>query len=84
MLRLTPLAETTSGQQLLKRDRVATLAELIQAKFELSPELTEATRAELEKLELTTLKVLFRQILRISTFEQLELWISDHLPENVT
>lgn len=84
MLRLTPLEETASGQELLKNERVETLTELIQLKFVLSPGMKEAITVDLQKLDLESLKALLRQILKIETIEQLESWIKDHLPENET
>jgi len=81
MLRLTPLRETTSFQEALKEDRVERLTEQIQVKFELLPELLEPITADLQKLDMPTLGVLFKQILRLDTFEQLEHWIADHLPK---
>ena len=82
MLRLTPLRETTSGQELLKEDRVEILSALIQAKFTISPEVMETIRSELQKLPLETLKLLASQHLKISTIEQLEVWIAEHLPQD--
>jgi hypothetical protein len=84
MLRLTPLEETASGQELLKNERVETLTELIQLKFVLSPGMVEAITADLQKLDLESLKALLRQILKIETIEQLESWIKDHLSESET
>lgn len=81
MLRLTPFRETTSVQEVLKEDRVELLSSHIQVKFDLSPELMESLMNDLQKLDLVTLKILVKQILRIDTFEQLELWIADHTPE---
>ncbi|MEZ4728754.1 MAG: DUF2887 domain-containing protein [Caldilineaceae bacterium] len=83
MLRLTPLRETTSGQELLKEDRIETLLNLIEVKFGLSPEMAEKFTADLAQLDINTLKALLRQLLRLETLEQLEFWIADHLPERV-
>lgn len=79
MLRLTPLAETISGQELIKDERLAILSRQIQIRFQLSDELTEAIGQDLEKLDLPTLKLLLEEILRIESFEQLELWISEQV-----
>lgn len=81
MLRLTPLRETASVQEVLKEDRVELLASQIQVKFNLAPEMLEPITADLKKLDLATLEVLFKQIFRLDTFEQLEYWIADHLPK---
>jgi predicted transposase YdaD len=80
MLRLTPLRETISGQELLKEDRVEMLTRQIQRKFDLTPELFAATVAELNQLALDNLRALIDAILFIDTFEQLEHWIAAHLP----
>jgi hypothetical protein len=83
MLRLTPLRETTSGQELLKEDRIETLLNLIEVKFGLSPEMAEKFTADLAQLDINTLKALLRQLLRLETLEQVQFWITDHLPERV-
>lgn len=81
MLRLTPFHETASFKEALKNERVERLTDQIQVKFDLTPEMLEPIRADLRKIDLTTLEVLFKQILRLDTFEQLEYWIADHLPK---
>lgn len=82
MLRLTPLRETTSGQELLKDDRVEILSALLQAKFKVSPEVMETLQGELQKLPLESLKLLASQHLNIPTVEQLEIWIAEHSPQH--
>jgi hypothetical protein len=81
MLRLTPFRETDSVKEVIKEERIDLLLNQIEVKFGLSPETTEAVAADLAKLDMNVLKALIRQLLRLDTFEQLELWISDHLPE---
>ena len=83
MLRLTPFRETASVQEVLKEDRIETLLNQIDVKFGISSERATAVAADLAQLDLTILKALIRQLLRLDTFEQLELWIADHLPERV-
>ena len=83
MLRLTPLRETISGQELLKEDRIEILLNQIEVKFDISSEVAERLEANLTQLDTNTLKVLLRQLLRLDTFEQLQLWIADHLAERV-
>ncbi len=78
MLRLTPLEETISGQELLKNDRVMMLATLVQNKFTLSDEQIETIRVDLEKLELQELKLLVQRILHFDTLDGLKQWIADH------
>jgi predicted transposase YdaD len=81
MLRLTPLRETTSGQELVKEERIDLLLNQIEVKFGISSETTQAVAADLAQLDMNVLKALVRQLLRLETFEQLEVWITDHLPE---
>lgn len=80
MLRLTPLEETISGQELIKNERVNTVIRQVTRKFALSSELAEAIQLELEKLDLDTLRLLLDQILEIDAVEQLEQWLADHQP----
>ena len=80
MNRLTPFAETRSGQELIKNERVAMLTTLILDKFTLSDKLGKSVRKNLEKLSSDTLHQLIRQILHFDTFETLEQWIEEHLP----
>lgn len=82
MLRLTPLRETTSGQELVKEERIDLLLNQIEVKFGISPEAREVVAADLAQLDMNVLKALFRQLLRLDTFEQFEVWITDHLPEH--
>lgn len=82
MLRLTPLEETISGQELIKNERVTILTRQITRKFALSPELAAALQIELNKLDLQPLQRLLDQILDIETLEQLEQWLADALPPN--
>lgn len=81
MLRLTPLRETASVQEVLKEDRAEILSAFIQAKFTLSPEIMEAIQGELQKLTLENLKLLATQLLNLPTIEQLEVWIAERLPK---
>ncbi|MEZ4726092.1 MAG: DUF2887 domain-containing protein [Caldilineaceae bacterium] len=81
MLRLTPLRETASVQEVLKEERIEILVSQIEVKFGISPEMADEVEANLMQLDMNALKALFKQLLRLDTFEQLELWISDHLPE---
>jgi hypothetical protein len=74
---LTPLAETISGQELIKDERVAMLTHQIRRKFMLPEEMVEVVRGELQALDLESLKALFELILEIDTLEQLEHWIAD-------
>ncbi len=79
MLRLTPFRETESAKELLKEERVALLGEHIQARFGVSDEVIETICEELNKLDMHTLRVLFRQIARLSTLPEVEIWIADHI-----
>ena len=80
MLRLTPLQETASFQEALKEERVKLLIRLIQGKFLLSPELSQALTADLFRLDRESQESLFEQVVVVASFEQLEQWITEHLP----
>lgn len=80
MIRLTPFAETSSGQELIKNERVKTLIRLVTRKFSLSPELAASIQVELNKLELETLQHLLEQVLDLDAVERLEQWIAVHQP----
>jgi len=45
--------------------------------------MAEKLTADLAQLDVTTLKALLRQLLRLENLEQLQFWIADHLPERV-
>jgi len=79
MLRLTPLRETASVQEVLKEERIEALYDQIQEKLSLSDEIMAAIDEELQKLDMESLKALRRQILHIDTLEQLENWIAEYL-----
>lgn len=81
MLRLTPFHETASFLEAQKEDRIETLLGQIEVKFAISPEMAEDIKADLAQLDTNVLKALFKQLLRLDTFEQLKFWISDHLPD---
>jgi predicted transposase YdaD len=83
MLRLTPFRETDSVKKVLKEERIDMLLNLIEVKFGISSELKEAVAADLGQLDMNVLKALIRQLLRLDTFEQLEVWIRDHQPERM-
>lgn len=80
MLRLTPLEETISGQELIKDAHVAILTTQIQDKFLLTGPMVESVRADLDKLDAAALALLVRQILHFATFEELEHWVTARLP----
>lgn len=81
MLRLTPLRETESVQEVLKEERVDLLMMMIGNKFSLSDALNQALRADLSTLPMSALQMLFPQMLHINSLEQLEQWIADRLPK---
>jgi hypothetical protein len=78
MIRLTPLAETASGQAIIRQVRIAILTTQIQDKFMLSDKLGKSVQTNLEKLSSDTLHQLIREILHLDTFEALEQWIEDN------
>jgi hypothetical protein len=84
MIRLTPLEETISGQELIKNERAKTLARLLTRKFALSAELAETLHLELDQLDLATLEQLLDLVLDFATYEQVEQWITDRLPARRT
>ena len=84
MLRLTPLEETISGQELIKNERVKTLARQLTRKFTLSTELVETLNLELDQLDPATLEQLLDLVLDFATYEQVEQWITDRLPARRT
>jgi len=83
MLRLTPFRETDSVQEVLKEERIEILRSQIEVKFGISPEMADEVETNLMQLDMNALKALLKQLLWLDTFEQLELWISDHLPERI-
>ena len=80
MNRLTPFAETRSGEELIKNERVKTLARLLTRKFALSAELAETLHLELDQLDPAALEQLLDLVLDFATYEQVEQWITDRLP----
>ena len=80
MLRLTPLEETISGQELIKNAHVAILTTQVQDKFNLSSTLIESVRADLDKLDAEALASLVRQILHFDSFEALAAWLAERQP----
>ena len=80
MIRLTPLHETASFQELLKEERVTLLLLLIESKFTLSDVARKGLCTDLANLSMDTLQILFPQILHIDSLVQLEQWVADHLP----
>jgi uncharacterized membrane protein affecting hemolysin expression len=84
MNRLTQFAETRSGQELIKNERVKTLARQLTRKFTLSTELVETLNIELDQLDPATLEQLLDLVLDFATYEQVEQWITDRLPARRT
>ena len=84
MLRLTPLEETISGQELIKNERVKTLVRQLTRKFALSIELAETLQPELDQLDPAMLEQLLDLVLDFATYEQVEQWIADRLPARQT
>ncbi|MCB0187242.1 MAG: DUF2887 domain-containing protein [Caldilineaceae bacterium] len=80
MLRLTPLEETVSGQELIKDERVKTLTRQVARKFTLSPEIIDMLQAELDALDAKSLVQLLDQIIDIDTFEQFQQRVAECQP----
>lgn len=83
MLRLTPLRETESVQEVLKEDRTEMLLRLLKKKFIVSATEELGLTSALMELNMDTLEVLFEQLLQIDSLEQLERWIAEHQPVEV-
>lgn len=84
MLQLTPFRETDSYKEALQaslqEEHVVILTRQIRKKFALSPEMSAAINAELQQLDLATLRTLLDLIFDISSVEQLETWLGSKLP----
>lgn len=72
MIRLTPLRETESVQEMLKEDRVKILTRQVARKFSLSPEVVDTVQAKLDILDAESLAQLLDQIIDIDTFAQFQ------------
>jgi predicted transposase/invertase (TIGR01784 family) len=81
MLKLTPFEETTSFKEAMHQETLKLLLGVIEAKFVPAPETTQEINNSLKELDLKNLKVLFTEILKIETVEQLETWIDLHTPD---
>lgn len=79
MLRLRPLSETISGQELLKEDRIETLLRLIERKFAPPAETLDVVKADLQKLAPPMLRTLLDQVFEFTTLEDLERRIAEQL-----
>lgn len=80
MIRLTPFAETISGQELIRNDRLSILMQQIRYKFKPSDELAENISHEVKRLDLASLKEIILQMFDIYTIEELETLIAVHTP----
>jgi hypothetical protein len=81
MLKLVPLEETTSGQELLHDHTIKMLTQHIEAKFNFSEKTMDRITIRLRKLALKDLEALFKDILDMKTLKQLNAWLDEHLPE---
>ena len=79
MLRLRPLSETISGQELLKEDRIETLLRQIERKFAPPAETLDVVKADLQKLAPPMLRTLLDQVFEFTTLEDLERRIAEQL-----
>lgn len=79
MLRLRPLSETISGQQLLKEDRIETLLRQIQRKFTPPAETLAVVTADLQRLRPPMLRTLLDQVFEFDTLEDFERRVAEQI-----
>ncbi len=80
MLRLTPLRETESVQEVLKEEWLDVLLPMIRRKFALSEKVQAALLHDLQTLDADQLKALVSNFWEITSVEGLERWIAGQLP----
>lgn len=80
MIRLTPFAETISGRELIRNERLSILMQQIRHKFKPSHELVENISDEVKRLDAADLKELILQMFDINTIEELKTLIATHTP----
>ncbi len=77
MLRLTPLRETESVQEVLKEEWLDVLIPMIRRQFVISDEVQEALLRDLQTLAADRLKALIPILWEINSVESLERWIAE-------
>ncbi|MCB0138359.1 MAG: DUF2887 domain-containing protein [Caldilineaceae bacterium] len=84
MLRLTPLRETASFQEVFKEEWLDVLLPMIRRQFAISEEVQDALHRDLQLLDADSLKALMPILQEINRVEDLEQWIADHHPHTPT
>lgn len=78
MLRLTPLRETASFQEVFKEEWLDILLPMIRRQFAISEEVQDALHRDLQMLDADTLKALIPILWEMNSVEELERWIVNH------
>lgn len=78
MLELTPIRETVAGREWIQEGQISVLSKQIETKFGIPASIAGKS---LEQLTVETLDELGRQILYISSAEELATWIDNHIPK---
>lgn len=79
MLRLTPLRETASFQEVFKEEWLDVLLPMIRRQFMISDEVQDALLHDLQTLDADQLKALIPIIWEFTSVESLERWIDQQL-----
>jgi hypothetical protein len=79
MLRLTPLRETESVQEVLKEEWLDVLLPMIRRQFVISEKVQDALLHDLQTLDADQLKALVPILWEITSVEGLERWIAQQL-----
>ncbi len=80
MLRLTPLRETISGQELLHDNNVEMLIKHISHKFRFAESTISKLDVRLRQLSLQNLEALFIDIIDMRTLREINIWLDARVP----
>ncbi|MCB0123791.1 MAG: DUF2887 domain-containing protein [Caldilineaceae bacterium] len=83
MLRLTPLRETASFQEVFKEEWLDVLLPMIRRQFVISEEIQDALHRDLALLDADSLKALIPILQELNRVEDLERWIAEHHPHTL-
>lgn len=83
MLRLTPLRETASFQEVFKEEWLDVLLPMIRRQFAISEEIQDALHRDLALLDADSLKALIPILQELNRVEDLERWIAEHHPHTL-
>ncbi len=81
MLRLTPLRETASVQEVLHDNNVELLTKQIRRKFRFADSTISRLDARLHQLSLKNLEALFADILDMQTLREINIWLDARVPD---